>query len=265
MDEKREAGQHHRPEPERLEPGRRNGARDERRHAGPLRDERSGPVNKRAHDAVIDSMVALLHLSLAPCPVSVLAMNTPPTTSTTKPMLMIVEVAIQQRLDRRAELPEQQAHQHELHAARNDGGPDEGEERQVDEARGDGDQLERDRRRALDEDDLRAIITQIAGRLGETRRQVQPGRAAWSRRSRTGSAPPHSQATRPRPKPGADHAITQRPLRPSKTHQAQQRMRRNGKDTRFQEGEENEPPFGVAVRGLGQRPVVEALEHREGH
>src|SRR3546814_5096552 len=85
------------------------------------------------------------------------------------------EIFVDERLDRRPEQPEQYADEQEGKGAAREARTQEGDEIHVDEAGGDRQQLERDRRRALHQYDLGPIVAQIAGRGGEA--AGQPERA----------------------------------------------------------------------------------------
>src|SRR3546814_10602200 len=85
------------------------------------------------------------------------------------------QIFVDERLDRRPEQPEQDADEHEGKGAAGKARPQEGPEAHVDEAGGDRQQLERDRRCAFDQYDLGAIFAQIAG--GRRKGVGQPERA----------------------------------------------------------------------------------------
>src|SRR3546814_7089282 len=70
------------------------------------------------------------------------------------------QIFVDERLDRRPEQPKQNPHEHEGKGAAGKARPQEGPEAHVDEAGGDRQQLERDRRRAFDQYDLGAIFAQ---------------------------------------------------------------------------------------------------------
>src|SRR3546814_8927082 len=78
----------------------------------------------------------------------------------------------------RSEQPEQYADEHEGKGAAGEARPQERPEIHVDEAGGDRQQLEGDRRRALHQDDLGPVIAQIAGRgregVGQAEHAEQP-------------------------------------------------------------------------------------------
>jgi hypothetical protein len=127
--------------------------------------------------------------------------------------------------------------------------------------RGDRDKLERDRRRALDEDDLRAILPQITGGDRELLRQAERGKKLRAHAlieemaDRIAEQPAQHRGER------ADEAEPQGALRLGKAHQAEQGMRRDREKARFHERDGEQPPIRVAMRRLGEHPLVEACEH----
>src|SRR3546814_16859879 len=88
------------------------------------------------------------------------------------------QICVDERLDRRPEQPEQYADEQEGKGPAGEAGPQEGRDIHVNEAGGNGQQLERDRRRALHQDDLGAIVAQVTGRgrktVGEPEHAEQP-------------------------------------------------------------------------------------------
>ena len=60
---------------------------------------------------------------------------------------------------------------------------------------------------------------------------------------------------------GRDRGEAYRLLGLGEAHQAEQRVRRDREEARFDEGEQRQPPLRGRVRGLLHRPFVQSAQH----